>query len=359
MYNKILIITFLIITLNIKLFSQSDSKTVVLSNLVGDYIDKNENIKYKVFPDIYNFKSVKILWDSINYYRLFVTFNDSLKVKSSRINVDQLTEYSERIEFCDAINDGVYEPGYSNITIDTLEDKLFVRLNNNSFEKFPFARKIKNTNNFRPLFGFGGSLKFTKIDLTEIKQMFDYLEETISNKGFSIYPNNLDNGTNKMISANLFIRIYEGFGLYMEAGKSLNSKWNIYATSGLLRYYIDFPKIEWMKLHLGIGYTKLGFETAQNYFTPISSGNYGSFERLDSVTFEGTSKGCNLNIGTDIGIFDYKRKIYVTFFLDFNFLLFNGKEYSLLYDNGEINLSKTGKTSFNKFIISTGINIYL
>ena len=221
-----------------------------------------------------------------------------------------------------------------------------------------FVKNVQSKNKFHPNMGIGGSIKYIKTDLGEFKRMYDNIEESIRSKGFLISSSNLDNGPNKFITANIFIRILESYGLYFEAGKGTEGKWDTFYTSGSIRYYIDFKRLDWLKLHMGLGYTKIGFKVQENYGTAISTTNNGSYWRLDEINTEGNSKGFTLNLGTDFGLFDYSSHTYLTLFTDFSYSFFEEKQYTVSYTGPEISFANLSKTNFKKFIISIGLNLY-
>jgi hypothetical protein len=344
---------------SIKSGQQDSVKIVVLSYKTGEVIDKNENEKYEVLPYTDNIDSIKILWSPAKQYFIRISMQEKSLSKEFQINEQNLIRLTERIELKDAIEKGIYKPGFSEISIDTSGTKMYVKLKNDYFTVMPWAKNPKSNNNFHPMLGVGAGFKYMDMDLSEIKGFYDYVEQTVRSKGYAIVQNSLDEGPNSFYAFNIYLYLLESFGVFFEAGKGLGGSWDSYYTSGSLKYYINFGKTEWFKLYLGGGYTKVGFKGAQSYNATISEiSPNGSYWLLDDITTEGNSHGFTLNIGSDAGYFDYNNRFYFTVYADVSYAFFPEKTYnnSITIDN--VVYTKTSSTKFNGLMFTSGIKIY-
>ena len=365
-FKLVLKVSFLVLALLVlsaPLYSQVSYKTLVISAKVGEVIDKSENEDYQLFYFGDDFSSARFLLGSDGKYYIRINMIDSSKSRTLMINENELIKYADKVELSNAIENGAYKPGFSEISVDSTAGKLHLRLKNpyylDYYTKLPFAKNYEPSKKFRPIFGFGLGIKFLNMDLSEIKGIYDYVEQSVRDKGFTIPSNELDGGPNKFIAANFYLRIYDSFGLSMEAGKGVGSEWSTYFTSVQLKYHFGFKKIDWLKLYAGAGFSKAGFKYDQHYGVPVTSTNSGYYWRLDNIFTESYSKAYTLSVGTDMGSFDYKKKVYTTFFVDLSYSFFNEKEYTVSEVLEGNTWSKSGKTNIGSFIISSGVKIYL
>lgn len=356
--KSLIFLTVLMIALCQGVSAQVDFKTLVISPKVGDVIDKAENDTYNLFSTAYPFRSAKFLISPDKKYFVEFTYTDTNNSRME-VNPSLLILYAERIEFKDAIDDGIYKPGLSVLSVDSAGGKFFVKLKNNYFTKLPFAEKYKAPKVFHPMFGFGGGMKYLNTDLSELKGVYDYVEETVRGNGFSIDHNNLDNGPSLFWTVNFYATVSKSVGLYFEAGRGVNSSWKSYYTSILAKFYYDFKSIDWLKLYAGAGFTKLGFSGKNDYFAVISNPNaYGDYWMLDGITTDVSSYGWALSFGSEAGYFNYRNTFYVTGFLDLNYSLSPEKVYNVSYDGEELSFFKSATVKFGGLSVSTGIKIY-
>jgi|GEM_PF-5080594 len=344
---------------SVKTHSEDSVKTVVLSNKTGEVIDKSENEKYGIFPRIDNLDSIRILWSPAKQYFIRISMQEKSLSKEYQINEQNLINLTERIELKDAIDDGIFKPGYTEISVDTTADKMHVKFKNDYFSPMPWAKKQKPDNRFHPIFGAGIGMKYFNMDLSGIKGFYDYVEQTVRNAGYTISKNSLDDGPDLFYALNFYLYFFESFGVYFEAGKGIDSDWDTYYTSGSVKYYINFGKTDWLKLYFGGGYTKVGYKTTLGYGAIISEITpNGSYWLLKEISSEGSSNGFTLNIGSDAGYFNYTDHIYFTFFADASYAFFPEKKYENSIVVDDVTYSKTSTTKFNGLIITSGIKIY-
>jgi hypothetical protein len=344
---------------SVKTFSEDTVKTVVLSDKTGEVIDKSENERYNVFPNIANLDSIRILWSPAKQYFVRISMQEKSLSKEFQINERNLINLTERIELKKVIDDGIYKPGFSEISIDSTADIMRVKFKNDYFSPMPWAKKQKPDNRFHPIFGAGIGMKYFNMDLSGIKGFYDYVEQTVRNAGYTISKNGLDDGPDLFYALNFYLYFFESFGVYFEAGKGFDSDWDTYSTSGSVKYYVNFGKTDWLKLYFGGGYTKVGYKTTQGYGAIISEITpNGSYWLLKEISSEGSSNGFTLNIGSDAGYFNYADRVYVTFFADVSYAFFPEKKYDNSIVVDDITYSKTSTTKFNGLMLTSGIKIY-
>jgi hypothetical protein len=342
------------------LLAQVEYRTVVISPRVGESIDAAENSEYGLFPAGVSFKSARFLKGQGNKFFVEFTFSDTTQPKLMDVSPELLLRYTERVELKDAMEDGIYKPGFSKMSVDSAGGKFYVKFKNDYFTKLPFVKNLPPKYKFHPLFGLGVGTKFMNTDLSGMKGLYDYVEETIRSNGFAINPNSLDDGPKMFVTGNFYLTVFKSLGLYMEAGKSVGSSWNSYYTSIAARYYYDFKDPSWLKLYAGAGYAKIGYKSQQTYGSRFSTINsYGEFWQLDSIKTEASSSGFVFNLGSEIGFFDYKQNYYFTLFADVGYSVFPEKIYTVAYQGPEYNFYKTASVKLGGFSVSTGIKLYL
>lgn len=358
--KSVIKIVVLLMALCSGLFAQVGYRTVVISPKVGESIDAAENSEYGLFSAGSSFKAARFLKGQGNKFFVEFTFSDSTKPNMLDVSYDLLLRYTERVELKDAFDDGVYKPGFSSMSLDSAADKFYVKFKNEYFTKLPYVKNLPPKYKFHPLFGVGGGLKVMNADLSGMKGLYDYVEETIRSNGFYISPNSLDDGPKMFVTGNFYLTVFQSLGLYMEAGKSVGSNWKTYYTSVGARYYYDFKDPSWLKLYAGAGYAMIGFKGQNTYGTRFSTINsYGEYWQLDEINTEGSSSGFIFNLGSEIGFFDYKQNFYFTVFTDVGYSLFPEKKYTVAYQGPEYNFFKTTTTKFGGISVSTGIKLYL
>jgi opacity protein-like surface antigen len=365
LYNIILIAAALMFISNvysqdsIKSSPQDSVKNVILSDKTGEVIDKTENEKYNVFPNIENLDSVRILWSPEKKYFVQISMRDKNKSKEFHINEENIIRLTERIELKKVIDKGYFKPGLSEISIDTSATTMTVKFKNEYFEELPWVKNIRTENKFHPHFGAGIGFKLINMDLSGMKEFYDYVEQTVRSKGYSISSNNLDNGPRLFYAFNFYIYLIESFGFYFETGQGLNSNWESHFVSGSLKYYFNLPNTDWIKPYFGAGYTIIGFKGQNTYEARISPINeQGYYWVLKDISTEGNSKGFTLSAGAETGYFDYDNHFYFTLFADISYALFPEKTYKYSQSAAEFNFINSSSTSFKGLMLTSGIKIY-
>ena len=275
-------------------YSMSQDKPVIISKKVGEEINHQESEKYNLFRKYSNLRSVAFYRTTEGKYYARIIFQTSDKnTKDTIIKLSEKLVFNAalRVEFYEDIVEGIH-PKNPKFSLDTLDNKYFVRISNVYDNILPFVdTKRKLIPN--PSTGFDISFSYVSMDLSPVESFFDEAENSFRKEGWDIPKNNLNFNVSTMYTLNLYIRIYETFGIEIETGKSISPDVEFWYSAGFLRYRFDFEKLPFIRPYVSAGIGKNSYYVEKTYNATVdSSGAY-----LEKISSGGGKVGYFLKTG--------------------------------------------------------------
>ncbi|MGA2668952.1 MAG: hypothetical protein ABSF32_08545 [Ignavibacteria bacterium] len=292
-----LILLLLILSIHI---TNSQDKTVIISNKVGAEIDKKENEQYNLFTYLENFYSaVFYRTDKDKYYMKVRTIDDNKSVKDTIINLSErnIFNFAYRVENAHDINRG-YMPPEGKYTLDTMNNMLKVTISGIYPDLFPFVKPGKKLPLVDPSFGFGISYSYAFVDLSPVASFFRNVENYYQQQGYGVPSNNLNFSSHHMYLFYFDVALYKTLNIEIEAGKSPGDV-DLWYAGMYLGYTQKFKNLRWLRPQIAAGYGGFSYHTEYSYGTIVDP-QYGGV--LDKIISGGGSTGFMIKAGLDIAV---------------------------------------------------------
>ncbi|MFC2092710.1 hypothetical protein ACFLSV_02305 [Bacteroidota bacterium] len=278
-------------------YSLSQDRIVIISEKVGEMMDSNEKESYSLFTNYKDFKSAVFYRSSEGKYYVRViceTLGNITKDTVIHLGEASVFRAALRVEYYKDIVEGIHpkNPKYS---LDTLNNKYYVRISNVYKDVLPFVDPIRKRIP-NPLVGFDISLFYVSPDLSSVESFFKEAENSFRREGWNIPKNNLNFNVSTMYSFNLYIEIYKTLGIEIETGKSIGPDIELWYSVGFLRYGFDIEKLPSIRPYISAGIGKHSYFVEATYNNAIVSSGGAYLERISS---EGGKVGYFFKAGSD------------------------------------------------------------
>ena len=331
-------------------FTMSQDTPIIISKKVGEIVDSQEGEKYELFGKYQNFKSATFYRTAKGkYYAKIIYQTSDMNTKDTIIELSEKKIFNTalRIEFYKDISEGIH-PKNPKFSLDTLDNKYYVRISNVYKDVLPFVepnRKLRIPNSST---GLGISFSNVSLDMNSVKSFFEEAENSFRREGYDIPNNNLNFNVSTMYTLNLYIRIYETFGIEIETGKSISPDVEFWYSAGFMRYSFDLEQLPGIRpfVSAGIGKHSYYIEATYNKAVVDPSGAY-----LDRISSGGGKVGYFLKTGfeawvpTDGGYFPICLNAFAI--------------YSFIPEIESIDNGYTTKVKLGGFRFGAGLRIYL
>lgn len=308
-WKKQAIFLFIFSTVNIHVLAQHKLPVVVLSDRVGESIDKEEREQFQLFPSIENFEHA-------TFFLLPDSSSESHVTRSgkSETSTDTIVHYSfsatmnlaEKITFYERIIDGTHKMGDPNISIRTTSG-LTISRSDRSWQGIPTTRavhyvfpyqQIRNPWSY-PLLRLSGGFSSYTPDLSELDAAFTAIEEKYRMQGYPVRKHLPGIETIAIFWLSFSLRTSESIGIHLDAGTSLVREMEFHSTSLSVHFFYPIPGAKEIQPYIGAGIDRVWFSANKEYNDRIGSDLGQTIPYLTSIYIKGASNGTSVHFGID------------------------------------------------------------
>ena len=309
-WNTRVILLFIFSTLHLHVFAQNQLPVIVLSDRVGEIIDKVEREQFQLFPAIENFEHA-------TFYLLPDSSSESHITRSgeSGTGTDTIVHYSfsatmnlaEKITFFERIIEGTHKMGDPDISIRTTSG-LTISRSDRSWRGIPTSRAAQYFFPYQqirklwsyPLLRLTGGFSSYNPDLSELDATFTAIEEKYRVQGYPIRKHRPGFETVALFWLSFSLRASESIGIILDAGTSLVQEIEFYSTSLSVHYYYPIPGAKEIQPYIGAGINRVWLSANKEYDDRIGSGPGWTNSYLTSIYIKCTNFGATINFGVDL-----------------------------------------------------------
>lgn len=279
--------------------AQDSVEVVIVSHLVGPFIEPEEHDYYNIFSVDNNFLLAYFTRDSIDLYSAHIIYFDDKGLQERKINIKEksLVNLGERINNNEKFKAGNYKIGSDPAILEFVwikKDDININVLNQqkTSSDYPLLKKTdadyKKFFSHYPRFGMGLGLTYLNFNFDELLVLTNAIDNYYYNKGFYVSPRALDYKAGPVFRFKGLVDFTSTLSASLMVEYNISNSDINYNSFTLMGLYTYKDLSEYFNPFAGVGYTRNNFNITVDYGSATVDTLGGM---LESVKVDGGTEG--------------------------------------------------------------------